>query len=67
MRKDFIKLSDIPKGLLPFINNKSESNASAWYKGKEVTSIYAMGETKYHINTVEGQHRADDAEIEIMY
>ncbi len=71
MEKTFICLRDIPDALIPFINNKSKSEATAWYNGVEIVHIRwrwtPPSTAKFCITTVTGYHRVDNALIEIMY
>ncbi len=71
MKKLLLCLRDVPEALIPFINNKSACGATAWYNGIEIARIGKFGHhpntATYHITTVKGQHRVDDALIEIMY
>lgn len=64
---DIIKLSTIPDAVLQVM--QSNKDCTIWYNGIEVKSIYIVPATglnnKYRINTVKGQYRMNDGDIEI--
>ena len=55
--KSVIRLTDIPDGLLPVINDSEQSEKHLYLNGMPVCQIFIFRGNQYRINTNKGQYR----------